>query len=100
MLYQAYRYYEQKVRPKTSFKIPGLLMVHTLRVFDALEPKMTPFKFGLCVELTLQICKRGACLLSKALCCASVESGNVFCVELITAENQTWYYYYHHLAWL
>ena len=32
---------------------PGLPMTHSLRVFDALEPKFTTFKFVLCVELTL-----------------------------------------------
>ena len=31
----------------------GLPMTHGLRVFDALEPKVIPFKFVLCVELTL-----------------------------------------------
>ena len=31
----------------------GLPVTHGLRVFDALEPKVTPFKFVLCVELTL-----------------------------------------------
>ena len=32
---------------------PGLPMTHGLHVFDALEPKFTPFKFVLCVELSL-----------------------------------------------
>ena len=32
---------------------PGLPMTHDLHVFDALEPEFTPFKFVLCVELTL-----------------------------------------------
>ena len=30
-------------------------MMHGLRVFDALELKFTPFKFVLCMELTLKI---------------------------------------------
>ena len=32
--------------------VTGLPMTHGLRVFDALEPKFTPFKFALCMELT------------------------------------------------
>ena len=31
----------------------GLQMMHSLRVLDALEPISTPFKFVLCVELTV-----------------------------------------------
>ena len=31
----------------------GLPIMHGLRIFDALEPKSTPFKFVLCMELTL-----------------------------------------------
>ena len=31
----------------------GLPMTHTLRIFDAPNPKFTPLKFDLCVELTL-----------------------------------------------
>ena len=31
----------------------GLPMTHSLRVFDTLEPTFTPFKFVLCMELTL-----------------------------------------------
>ena len=31
----------------------GLPMTHGLHIFDALEPKFTPFKFVLCVDLTL-----------------------------------------------
>ena len=41
----------------TSYLKPasGLPMTHDLRIFDALEPKFTPFKFKfvLCLEFTL-----------------------------------------------
>ena len=33
--------------------VTGPPMMHSMCVFDALEPKFTPFKFILCVELTL-----------------------------------------------
>ena len=33
----------------------GLPMMYGLRVFDTLEPKFTPFKFVLHMELTLSI---------------------------------------------
>ena len=32
---------------------PGLPVTYGLRVFDPLEPKFTPFKSVLCMELTL-----------------------------------------------
>ena len=47
--------------------ITGLPMTHRLRVFDALEPKFTPFKFVLCVELTLWIGQWGLGQPSKIL---------------------------------
>ena len=37
----------------TLFWTAGLQMTHGLRVLDALEPKFTPFKCVLCMELTL-----------------------------------------------
>ena len=39
----------------TTWLVTGFPMTHGLRVFDALEPKSTPFKFVLCVKLTLYI---------------------------------------------
>ena len=60
-------------------KTPGLLMMHSLRIFDTLDQKFTSFKFVLCVKLTLLICKWGVCLLSKTLYYASAwKSGNIF----------------------
>ena len=35
------------------YAVAGLPMTHGLRVFDALEPKFTPFKFVPCMEFTL-----------------------------------------------
>ena len=73
---------------KTDFIIQGfhlilhfteLPMTHSLRVFDALEPKFIPFKFVLCVELTLWFGEWGVCLLSESLYYASGwKSGNSF----------------------
>ena len=39
--------------PILSLLYTGLPMMRSLRVFDALEPKFTPFKFVSCMELTL-----------------------------------------------
>ena len=53
-------------------------MMHGLRVSDVLKPKFTPFKFVLCVELTLNWLVRGV-LLSKILHYASAwKGGNGF----------------------
>ena len=47
--------------------VSGLPVMHSLRIFNVLEPKFTPFKFVLCVELTLWIGQWGLGQPSKIL---------------------------------
>ena len=46
-------YMHKQKNTKVSKKYSGLPMTHGLRVSDAPQPKFTPFKFVVCVELTL-----------------------------------------------
>ena len=63
-------------------------MTRSLHVFDALEPKFTPFKFVPCVELTLQLCYYGVCSPSKTLYCASArKSLNAYPHNTITTRD-------------
>ena len=66
-------------------------MTHGLLVFYSLEPKFTPSKVVLCVELTLYVDQWGVCLLSKTLYYASAwKSGKVSLLLDIGTTQPGW----------